>query len=156
VAALALALHALVSPHPIAGGQSAALPTSTLKFGVFTARFLPDGTFTLEGDRWPSLTGTWKTDAGSIELTTTDAPKGCTGPGKYRYRVDGTHLAFDVVSDDCVPRRMILDRSAWRPDAEPASVPERRIVRTRADRPALLRAAVAAAGSWPSFRGPQA
>ena len=36
------------------------LPAGPLKFGVFTAAFDPAGTFKVEGDRWPTLAGTWK------------------------------------------------------------------------------------------------
>src|SRR5690348_8038023 len=38
----------------------ASLPTHPLNFGVFTARFDPAGTFSIEGDRWPKVSGTWK------------------------------------------------------------------------------------------------
>jgi outer membrane protein assembly factor BamB len=54
-----------------------------------------------------------------------------------------------------MPRRMILDRSTWRPSDEVVPVPVRHIVRT----PGPARAIPAAApetGSWPSFRGPRA
>jgi hypothetical protein len=36
------------------------LTSGPLKFGVFDARFLADGTFTLEGRGWPAFRGTWK------------------------------------------------------------------------------------------------
>jgi hypothetical protein len=41
-------------------GQQAAPPISSspLRFGVFAARFASDGTFSLEGQGWPSFKGT--------------------------------------------------------------------------------------------------
>ena len=41
----------------------------------------------------------------------------------------GTRLTFDLVSDACVPRRMILDHSTWRPGGESDPIPERRASR---------------------------
>ncbi|HLL77143.1 MAG TPA: PQQ-binding-like beta-propeller repeat protein [Pyrinomonadaceae bacterium] len=133
------------------------LPSSPLKFGVFVARFDAGGTFKLEGDRWPTLAGNWKLSGGEIELTTQGGPKGCEGPGRYRLRVEGTRVGFTLVSDDCVPRRMILGGSTWLPEGEVETKPARRIVLTAGER-ARLRPAprVAPAGVWPSFRGPAA
>src|SRR5206468_10343824 len=76
--------------------------------------------------------------------------------GRYRLRIDGQRVGFDLVADDCVPRRMILDRSTWRPAGEIDPPPARSITRTAAPRVAPLPSASMAAGSWPSFRGPQA
>jgi outer membrane protein assembly factor BamB len=138
-------------------GQQAApqLPSSPLKFGVFAVRFGSDGTFTMEGQGWPTFKGTWKTAGARVEIVS-DGPRGCEGQGRYRFRVEGTRLRFDLDADDCVPRRMILDRSTWRPAGEAESVPERRIVRAAAaPRPALHDAGTRA-GSWPSFRGTNA
>jgi outer membrane protein assembly factor BamB len=50
----------------------------------------------------------------------------------------------------------MLDHSTWRQPGETVPIPERRIVRTAAPRPAALPNAAADRGSWPSFRGPQA
>jgi hypothetical protein len=56
-----VAAHAVLS-----GGQaSAPLPAGPLSFGAFTARFLPDGTFALDGEGWPPFKGTWKAEANS-------------------------------------------------------------------------------------------
>jgi outer membrane protein assembly factor BamB len=70
--------------------------------------------------------------------------------------VDNLHVSFDVMTDDCVPRRMILHGSAWRPVSEADPRPERKIVRTGAESPPALHDPGSSAGSWPSFRGPQA
>ena len=115
-----------------------------------------DGTFTLEGEGWPAFKGTWKADGGEIELLAPNGPNGCTGPGRYRFRVDDRRLSFDLVSDDCAPRRMILDRSTWRPAGEAKVTPVRKIERTVANRTPLRAKAGDGAGNWPSFRGPQA
>src|SRR5881396_895984 len=45
------------------------VPSSPLTFGVFVARFDASRTFTLEGDRWPSMKGNWKSKGDEIELS---------------------------------------------------------------------------------------
>jgi len=137
------------------------VPAYAMKFGAFVAKFDPAGTFTLEGTGWPRLTGNWKSKGDEIELvvTTPGGPKGCEGLGRYRIRVDGTHFNFDVISDECVPRRMIIDRSNWAPATEVKTIAPRRIVRTagaRAPSHSGPNAPNSSNGSWPSFRGPQA
>jgi outer membrane protein assembly factor BamB len=132
------------------------LPSTPLTFGVFVARFGSDATFTLEGQGWPSFKGTWKIDGADIELNTSGESAGCPGPGRYHFRVEGRRVSFDVVSDPCRPRRMILDRSTWLPAGETEKVPERRIVRTGPARQPKLPIGAAPAGRWPSFRGEQA
>ncbi|HEV3468700.1 MAG TPA: PQQ-binding-like beta-propeller repeat protein, partial [Pyrinomonadaceae bacterium] len=156
--ALALAAAAVVFPAPRARGRQAEarVPSHTLTFGVFTARFDPGGTFTLEGDRWPALGGNWKGRGDEVELTTRGGPEGCGGPGRYRVRVEGRRVSFSLVSDDCEPRRMILDRSTWSPPGEAEPAPARRITRTAAARPPKRPDPNTSAGSWPSFRGPRA
>ena len=139
------------------------LPSSPIVFGAFTATFDANGAFALQGQGWPAFKGTWKDAPGTndakariVELVTPGAAGGCDKPARYAYTVAGTRVRFALVADDCVPRRMILDRSEWRPSGEPEPVPERTIVRTAAPRLRPLRAAGRGAGSWPSFRGPQA
>jgi outer membrane protein assembly factor BamB len=132
--------------------QAPQLPPTPLTFGFFTARFESNGNFTLEGQGWPAFKGTWTQQAAEIQLAT-PAVRDCDGPGRYRVHVDGRRVRFELVSDDCTPRRMILDRSVWRPVGEVDAPPPRRIVRAGADRPHPLPAAASATGSWPSFRG---
>ena len=130
------------------------LPTAApLRFGFFTLQFAADGTFALEGQGWPPFKGTWTVEGSEIALRTSGVDKGCEAPGRYRFGVQGRHVTFALVSDDCTPRRMILDRSEWRPPDEPVAAPARRIVRTAAERTPRLPAAAPADGSWPSFRG---
>ena len=142
--------------------QAPAIPSTPMTFGVFTATFGANGTFSVKGDGWPALDGTFKTGkfedgkTDTIELLTQDAAGGCDKPARYQYAVDGAHVRFVVVTDTCEARRMILDRSEWRPSAEPERIPVRKIVRTAAPRPTTLPSAAPSAGSWPSFRGPQA
>ncbi|HEV2761377.1 MAG TPA: PQQ-binding-like beta-propeller repeat protein [Pyrinomonadaceae bacterium] len=156
---LAAGVLAAFTPKPSAAQQrgDARLPSHRLSFGVFVARFDPGGTFTLEGDRWPALGGTWKAAGDEVKLSTSGGPKGCDGPGRYRVRTDGRRVSFQLVSDDCQPRRMILDRSTWTPAGEALKPPARRIVRTGgAARPPARPEPNSTEGSWPSFRGPQA
>jgi outer membrane protein assembly factor BamB len=132
------------------------LPTNQLKFGAFVARFDPGGTFSLQGQGWPAINGNWKSIGSEIELLMTGGPGGCDGPGRYRYRVEGNRLSLDVVSDDCRPRRMIVDRSTWVPTEEKRVIPTRNIVRSTAKSINSLPSAGSNKGSWPSFRGPEA
>jgi len=136
------------------GGQG--LPSAPLAFGAFTATFGPGGAFTLEGQGWPALKGRWTAaPGGSVDIVTPGGPKGCEGPGRYTFTVDGQRVTFALQSDACELRRMILDRSTWVPAGTPRAAVTRRIVRT-AGAGGPLPPAGPAAGSWPSFRGPQA
>ncbi len=158
--ALAALMPAVVVPcRTAAAGQSdVQMPTHRLTFGVFVAQFQPGGAFKVEGERWPTLSGGWKMKGDEIELTLTAATeKGCDGPGRYRVQTDAGRVRFALVSDECRPRRMILDRSTWAPVGEAKKPAPRRIVRTaKARPPARTEPGATAAGSWPSFRGPQA
>jgi outer membrane protein assembly factor BamB/protein tyrosine phosphatase (PTP) superfamily phosphohydrolase (DUF442 family) len=136
--------------------RKAALPSHPLSFGVFVARFDPAGTFTLEGDRWPKLNGSWKIQGDEVELAMSGGPGGCDAPGKYRFNSDGKRVSFDVVADECIPRRMIVDRSTWLPAGETVTRPPRKITNTSHARPPSRANPASAKGSWPSFRGPWA
>jgi outer membrane protein assembly factor BamB len=134
--------------------QGPALPSEPLKFAAFAARFSADGTFSLEGPGWPPFKGTWRREGAEIALLTGGETAGaCNQPGRYRVTVDSGHVTFALVEDPCAPRRMILDRSLWRPSGEVVTVPERKIVRTAAPPRGPLPAAAPETGSWPSFRG---
>jgi outer membrane protein assembly factor BamB len=159
VPALAMAfavgvLSMTVSSAPPLGQSDLKVPAGPLAFGMFIARFGSDGTFTIEGRDWPLFKGTWTVQGSEIELRS-PAEKDCDGPGRYRAGVLGTRLTLDLVSDACATRRMALDRSTWRPSGESDPAPARHLVRTAADPPRRLPEAGSAAGSWPSFRGPQ-
>src|SRR6266536_535243 len=132
------------------------IPSNSLTFGVFVARFDSSGTFTLEGDRWPSMKGNWKSKGDEIELSMTGGPNGCNGPGRYRIRVNGNRVGFDIISDECRARSMILNRSTWVPAGEVKTTPPRRIVRTAGHRAPSRPDPNTQKASWPSFRGPQA
>lgn len=132
------------------------LPTESLKFGAFVARFDPAGTFTLNGQGWPTINGNWKTSGNEIEFTTPGGPPGCDGPAKYRVRTEGKGVGFDVVSDACQVRRLIMDQSTWLPASEVRTIPARAIVRTPGERVSKIPGAKSNKGSWPSFRGPSA
>ena len=161
---LAICAAVALGPSGTIAGQTPAspLPPGELAFGAFKARFVPgsststaSGTFTLEGDGWPPFKGAWTAEAGQIELNVPGAPDGCSGPGRYRFTTDERRVSFDLVSDACEPRRMILDRSSWLPAGVARAIPVRRIERKTANR-APLAPAGDSRGSWPSFRGPQA
>ena len=132
------------------------MPSGPLSFGAFTARFDAGGTFTLEGVGWPKLAGNWKTSGSEIQLTMSGGPGGCDQPGRYKLSKDNSSLTFDLVGDECKPRQMILDRSAWRPAGEKVAKPERQIKATTAKTLRNSSKPANSAGSWPSFRGPHA
>lgn len=141
------------------GAQSGGvqLPSGPLKFGGFAASFSADGSFHLEGSGWPTMNGTWKLQNGEITLLLPDKPpEGCDGSGRYRVRVTDQHPTFDVVSDDCVPRRMILNGSTWLDAGETKVIPARHIVTTSTARPPKTPDPGLAGSNWPSFRGKSA
>jgi outer membrane protein assembly factor BamB len=131
------------------------LPVQPLVFGAFTARFDPSGTFRIEGGGWPTLEGTWTIAGSEIELRTPAAPKECAQPARYRVDPAGGRPTFALIADPCISRRMILDRSSWRPASEAVPRAQRRIVVTPLARPPAMPFAPVK-GSWPSFRGAQA
>ena len=53
------------------------LPSYPVKFGAFVARFDPGGTFTLQGQGWPSMSGNWKRDGSEIQFLMSGGPGGC-------------------------------------------------------------------------------
>lgn len=137
--------------------QATSLPSYQLKFGVFTARFDPGGTFTLQGQGWPALNGNWKSGGSAeVELMMSGGPGGCDGPGRYQFRLDGKHVKFTALSDECRVRQLILNGSDWAPADEPKVIPTRAIKLTRAGRAPSRARSGSAAGSWPSFRGHRA
>jgi outer membrane protein assembly factor BamB len=158
IAIAAVILVAIIYWMPGARAQQPApsLPSYPLQFANFAARFAADGAFTLEGLGWPTFKGTWKAVGAEIEVLTPAAAARCDQPGRYRFRRERTRTTFDLVSDPCTPRRMILDRSTWRPTGEKAPIPVRKIVRTAAPRRIALPEPAPDGGSWPSFRGPRA
>jgi outer membrane protein assembly factor BamB len=156
--AVALAIAIAGDSKPVGASQQAdvQLPSTPLKFGVFAASFGQDGAFKLEGDRWPTLSGNWKLKGDEIELVTSKAPKGCEGSGRYRVRTDGKRVGFELIADDCAPRRMILNNSAWSPAEEAKVIPARHITTKVSVRPPKRPEPSAADANWPSFRGTQA
>ena len=136
--------------------QASPLPSGPLVFGGFAGEFRADGTFQIAGAGWPTFAGTWKADGGVVELLLTTPVKGCDAAGRYRIARDGARVSFDVVEDGCGQRRMILDRSTWRPAGEKDAVPVREIRRTTAPAVSALPPAPPAKGAWPSFRGTDA
>ncbi len=133
--------------------QAPVLPAGPLVFGGFAGEFRADGTFRIAGAGWPTFVGTWKVEAGQVELRLTEPVKGCEAAGRYRFARDGGRVSFDVVEDSCTQRRMIVDRSTWRPAGEKPAVPVREFRLSAASSLSALPPAPAATGAWPSFRG---
>jgi outer membrane protein assembly factor BamB len=145
-------------------GQPGQLPRSPpppgpLYFGVFTATFATDGTFTLEGQGWPSFRGTWTADLvnATLDILTPGVEAPCDGAARYGFKhVAEGGVTLYLIEDPCRPRRMILDRSTWRVTAEPPPTSTRHVTRTAAPDRAPLPPARTDPHSWPSFRGPHA
>ena len=136
--------------------KASTIPSHPLTYGVFTARFDPGGTLSIEGDRWPKIGGTWKTNGAGIEFAMTGGPGGCDGPGKYLFDTDGKRVKFNMVSDACKIRQIILDGSTWLPAGTVVPKPPRTITITSRRRPPSRPDPATDKGSWPSFRGPRA
>jgi outer membrane protein assembly factor BamB len=137
-------------------GARQALPDTPLTYGFFTVHFAADGAFRLTGEGWPTFTGTWKTANGVVEIATPTVDK-CGAAARYRVHTENARLRLELVEDDCTPRRMILDRSTWRPVGAAEMIPTRRIQHFPATPlPPLPGLLAPPAGAWPSFRGPGA
>jgi outer membrane protein assembly factor BamB len=165
-AALLIALS--TGPNAASQMQASPFPSGPLVFRVSTAQFRAEGTFviesSIEGLGTLRASGQWRVQSGIVELigydTTSNmfeklgiSTRGCDTTGRYRYEVDGAHVRFDLLADDCTPRRLLFDRSRWRPAGTADVLPIRRIVRTAAQPMPALPRATDARGSWPSFRG---
>ena len=131
------------------------LPSGPLVIRAFTLSFDPAGTFTLSGDGWPSMAGTWTTSGREVTLQLQNGPKDCAGAGRYTFSVDGARVSFNLIEDNCQPRRMILDRSQWLPPGVQSAIEARRIVRGGGTRHSALPPPANGTGHWPSFRGPK-
>jgi outer membrane protein assembly factor BamB len=139
----------------VAFAQSAP-PSGPLVMRDFRLQFDPAGTFSLNGEGWPPMAGTWTLAGSEVTLQNQSGPKECGGPGRFTVSRDGPLFGLDVIADDCQVRRMILDRSRWLP---PGVVPvgsARRIVRAAGTAKTPLRQIAPAIGDWPSFRGREA
>jgi outer membrane protein assembly factor BamB len=156
---VAAAVYASLDAAPLA--RQASLPSSPLTYGFFTVHFATDGAFTLKGDGWPTFVGTWRAEAGGVEIVTPAVAR-CDGPGRYRVEVEGNRVRLELIADDCQPRRMILARSSWRPIGDAETIPLRRIRHSpMTPLPPLpegptFKSGTFPPGSWPSFRGPLA
>ena len=126
-------LGALVQAAPT---PTVTLPSQPLRFGAFTARFDPAGTFTRRG---PGLAEVRR------HLDDRRAPRSSCGrrrrrrsarqPARYRVAAADGHPTFALIADPCQTRRMILDRSSWRLASETVAVAPRQITVTPLARP---------------------
>jgi PQQ-like domain len=133
-----------------------ALPIGPLVIRAFTLQFDPSGTFILSGEGWPSMAGTSTASGREETRQLHSGPRDCSGAGHYRFTIDGARVSFELIADDCQPRRMILDRSQWLPRGVEPPIEPRRIVRTAGTAKNALPAAARGTGHWPSFRGREA
>lgn len=153
---LFLAIALACTPITTNAQTDVQLPATPLKFGAFAAQFNADGTFKLNGTGWPAMGGNWTSKGDEIEVVSANAPKNCEGAGRYRARVDGKRVSFEVVADTCTPRRMILHGSMWSPADETRTIAARNITTKSSARPPKSAEPSKANINWPSFRGVQA
>ena len=132
------------------------LPSGPLVIRDFTLQFNPAGTFSLSGAGWDPMSGSWTASGNEVTMTNTTGPRNCDGPGRYRFTIDGVRVAFDLISDTCVDRRMIIDRSQWYPPGQQPKAAPRQIVRSAGTASSALPRAASGAANWPSFRGTEA
>ena len=132
------------------------LPEGPLVMRAFTLRFNSAGTFSLEDPGRLSMVGTWTATGNGVTLQVPSGREACTQPGRYTFAIDGARVTFTVVSDPCEMRRTILDGSQWVPPGINPPLAARAIVRATGPAKGPLPAAARPAGSWPSFRGPEA
>src|SRR5688572_21466043 len=132
------------------------LPSDPLVIRDFTLQFDPAGTFSLTGAGWPSMSGSYTIAGNDVTLVLQKPPKDCGDPGVYKFAVDAPRVSFALVTDTCVPRRMILDRSEWLPKGVTVAIATRSITRLAGTVRGRLPAAAPGSGHWPSFRGPEA
>ena len=140
----------------VAPSAQQSLPSGPFVIRAFTLRFDPAGTFTLTGEGWPSMDGTWRASGREVSLQLQNGPKDCAGAGRYTFSVDGSRVTFNVIADTCQPRRMILDSSQWLPPGVQPATEARRIVRGVGVPKSALPRQAQGTGHWPSFRGNEA
>ena len=110
------------------------MPSGVLEYMTYTARFVSDGRFeiagtiedmgsfrfdgdwSLTGDRL-DLRGSLDADAARLFAMTGMPAEAmvCAGTASYRVGSEGANVTFDALSDTCAPRRLVLDRTRWRP-----------------------------------------
>ena len=129
------------------------VPTGPLAMRDFRLQFDPAGTFSLVGQGWPAMSGTWALAGAELTLVNQSGPANCAGAARYTLNAEGTSIGLDVIADDCQPRRIILERSRWAPaGVEPPRV-ARHIVRSAGPAKTPLTRVTPGPGDWPSFRG---
>src|SRR5262245_31580164 len=84
---------ALASVADLAQARQAAvaIPDTPLRFGAFSAQFRRDGTFSLAGEGWPSMQGTWTMNGSEVVMRLVGAPLECAAAARYTLAVNGDH-----------------------------------------------------------------
>ena len=76
---VAALLAAILSVSDIVYSRQTAvsLPDTPMVFGAFSAQFRRDGTFSLAGEGWPSMQGTWTMNGSEVVMRLVGAPPEC-------------------------------------------------------------------------------
>ena len=150
-------LAATIVMGAVAGTRSAQLALPAALGDARVHRAVQSGWhLSLEGPGWPAMSGTWTMNGDGVTLQNQAGPEACAQPGRYTLTIDGTRVSFALVADTCEPRRMIMDRSQWIPAGLVPPPPVRTIGHTGGPAKKALAPAGHFAGTWPSFRGPEA
>jgi hypothetical protein len=151
------------------------MPSGVLTYLTYTARFASDGRFeidgTIEGMGRFRFDGNWSRTCDRLDLRGSLDAAGaklfamtgmppeamiCPNTGTYRVGFNGADVTFDVESDACGPRRMVLDRTRWRPAGTAERPPTRDFVATAASPRPRIPTPSPDPRPWPSFRGREA
>ena len=120
-----------VTPESIAGTYTVELDRDDANVrrlglqGRFEMRLERDGDLVLTSPRGFDLRGTPISFSIDRGVFSTDALVGteCDAPGRYRPRLEGGTLTFEVVDDACELRRVLLSTGAWTAAIDTASDP---------------------------------
>ena len=88
-------------------------PTGKYARGEFEITFNDDKTHTVSTDGKVVVKGSYTVTEDQIVITDKEGDFACQGPGKYKWKVEGTSLKFEKVEDECDGRATALSGFTW-------------------------------------------
>jgi len=88
-------------------------PTGKYASGDFEITFNDDQTHTVSADGKVVVKGSYTVTEDQIVITDKEGDFACQGPGKYKWKVEGTSLKFEKVEDECDGRATALSGFTW-------------------------------------------
>ena len=108
------------------------LPSGPLVIRAFTLRFDPAGTFTLSGDGWPSMAGTWTHERPRSDASTTERARGLHRrrtlhllSGRRARQLHADRGRLHTPADDSRSQRVVTARRSTGGRAAPHRTPRR-------------------------------